>query len=75
MLELMKQRIEEANRPKAQSPELTASESEREAKTRQLSEKQTELERQQAQANSVQVWSDFCKLQKKLYFFSNSLKF
>merc|ERR1712106_155753 len=55
VLELMKQRIEEANRPKAQSPELTASESERETKKRQLSEKQTELERQQAQANGVQA--------------------
>ena len=54
MLDLMKQRIEEANRPKAKSPEMESSERERDQTKSALSQKQAELTKQQETANSVQ---------------------
>ena len=54
MLDLMKQRIEEANRPKAKSPEMESSERERDQTKSALSQKQAELSKQQETANSVQ---------------------
>merc|ERR1711970_1180383 len=54
MLDLMKQRIEEANRPKEKSVELSNAEFEKAEKTKEMTARQAELEKQQKQANNVQ---------------------
>merc|ERR1711970_658345 len=54
MLDLMKQRIEEANRPKEKSVELSSAEFEKAEKTKEMTARQAELEKQQKQANNVQ---------------------